>query len=456
MNTAWWAGKDWSLHPDQIAKSKAAGLSVWRFPGGSASNEYVWNRKFDEFPTRIPGILDPWTLDTDAFLKMIKAKGATGLITINYGIARQHGIEKAKKLAAEWVRKVNIEQKANVRYWEIGNEVFASWEAGFKVGETVTTGELYGAHFIEIAKAMKEVDPTIKVGACIVPEDAKGTYTSGGYDFWTRRMLPVVKDHADFMIVHDYFAWPYDAKEKFIPQTPEMCFARLKRISEIRRLVDTACRKYAGKTYPIALTEFNIVLGNSGPTVEFTNTAFTTLLLCELHEQGFFMANYWDWKNGWDNKPREEGGQGEHGILASGRESPMPEGTPYAPYAAYVLHQRFIGERLTRLTRRDDSVQVFVSERSDGSQGLLLVNIGGVAKQVAFRTNRKQFHFDEVTGSPPNTWETRRVVWNRHRGHPMGGVPFPLPDEPEQSLGTKGGRLSITVRPRSIIAGVLR
>jgi alpha-L-arabinofuranosidase len=61
--------------------------------------------------------------------------------------------------AADWVRYMNIEKGAKVTYWELGNEVYGDWDRGYM------TGKDYVKVIKEYSALMKQVDPTIKIGA---------------------------------------------------------------------------------------------------------------------------------------------------------------------------------------------------------------------------------------------------------------------------------------------------
>ena len=60
----------------------------------------------------------------------------------------------------------NKVKRHNVRYWEIGNENYGTWEAdkNTRPHDPVT----YATRFKEYWRQMKAVDPSIKIGAVIV------------------------------------------------------------------------------------------------------------------------------------------------------------------------------------------------------------------------------------------------------------------------------------------------
>lgn len=75
--------------------------------------------------------------------------------------------------AAEWVKWANKKQGYDVRYWEIGNELGGSWEAGtdMPLGKGPLTAEIYTKRYNEMASAMRKMDPTIKIGSCPYVEE---------------------------------------------------------------------------------------------------------------------------------------------------------------------------------------------------------------------------------------------------------------------------------------------
>lgn len=91
--------------------------------------------------------------------------------------------------AAEWVRWANQTMGYHVRYWEVGNELGGSWEAGnFLPDGSRLNGEIYAHRYEEFARAMKAVDPTIKVGTMD----------------WLEDVLKQCGDLVDFFSIHAY------------------------------------------------------------------------------------------------------------------------------------------------------------------------------------------------------------------------------------------------------------
>ena len=126
-------------------------IGVLRGPGGSISDVFFWNRTVDQRPSDVPLTLvgstaqdwpwygerpnswETWTMAVDSFYSILGKVGATGMVTVNYGYARYgtgpDPVANAAHMAADWVRY----DKGRSKFWEIGNEVFGSWEAGYRI-----------------------------------------------------------------------------------------------------------------------------------------------------------------------------------------------------------------------------------------------------------------------------------------------------------------------------------
>lgn len=87
------------------------------------------------------------------------------------------------------MRYANVTKGYAVRYWEIGNESFLNHYNG---GATAAD---YAQDLVAFSQAMKDVDPTIKIGA------------NGQADAWWRAVLPVAAPFIDFLAVHNYPAY---------------------------------------------------------------------------------------------------------------------------------------------------------------------------------------------------------------------------------------------------------
>jgi len=130
-------------------------------------------------------------LDFDEFMSYVKTLNVEPLIMVNMlAYDRKHYPETVvtfadlKSHAVEWVRYANVTRGHNIKYWQLGNEVAIH-----------SNKETYIKNFVAVAKAMKEVDPSILTG---FGEDGRRT--------WVQEALAdeQVSQYIDFLTPHQY------------------------------------------------------------------------------------------------------------------------------------------------------------------------------------------------------------------------------------------------------------
>jgi len=176
-----------------------------RWPGGNFSSWYHWidgtgeqeNRKrklsYADDITREESNL----FGTDEYIRFCRKVGTQPYITVNAGNGT--ALE-----AANWVEYCNSsgntfyanlrkengsQQPFNVRYWEIGNEIYGDWQIGTK------SAVQYSQVLSEFSKAMKRVDPSIRIIAV-----GMGKHNPD----WDRIILNSARDYIDDISVHVY------------------------------------------------------------------------------------------------------------------------------------------------------------------------------------------------------------------------------------------------------------
>src|SRR6185295_3734346 len=165
LNAAVWDGAYAS--PNTTALLTELNNQALRFPGGSLSDVYHWETNRSERPDGTPESFE-WATSFDEFVAVAAATRAAVYITANYGTG-------TPEEAAAWVRYANKVKRHNVRYWEIGNENYGTWEAdkNTRAHDPV----VYATRFKEYWRQMKAVDPSIRIGAVVVlGEDAYANY----------------------------------------------------------------------------------------------------------------------------------------------------------------------------------------------------------------------------------------------------------------------------------------
>ena len=166
---------------------KNMGIKMLRYPGGEKSDNYLWSAApwtaasprmalldtVNAWPTRDSQFVDMASpekrcksivMDFDELMNVSRETGAAPLIVVAYdamyNIKTTVRPTKQQLLtnAVEWVRYANVTKKFGVKYWMIGNE---SWNLPDYNGRTTATQ--YATDLLDFAKAMKAVDPTIKI-----------------------------------------------------------------------------------------------------------------------------------------------------------------------------------------------------------------------------------------------------------------------------------------------------
>ncbi|MHA1425188.1 MAG: alpha-N-arabinofuranosidase [Candidatus Helarchaeota archaeon] len=199
------------LRTDVVKKIRALNTSIIRWPGGCFSDGYHWkdgigprdqrktkkNRAWAHLGPKI-GPKDNNHFGSDEFMLFLKEVGAEPYINVNFGSG-------TPEEAAQWVEYMNGDTSTeygalraknghpepyNVKVWGIGNEIYGQHEIGY-----CKTGEKYAYRYIMFAKAMRAVDPSIKLVAV-------------GTDFvwpeWNREFLKIASGYTDYLSFHVY------------------------------------------------------------------------------------------------------------------------------------------------------------------------------------------------------------------------------------------------------------
>ena len=348
--------------PEVADLMQDAGVRAMRYPGGSYSDIYHWRDH-----TAPGGYVAPNT-DFDHFMAGVRRAGARPIVTANYGTG-------TPQEAADWVRYANVEKDYGVKYWEIGNELYgnghygANWEADDHPDKSPAQ---YATLVRDYARAMKAVDPTIKVGAVLTTpgEWPDGITADGDVGPWNQVVLSIAGPEIDYGIVHWY---PTGASgEEVLPRT--------NRIADQVRLVREQARRFAGKDIGIAMTELNTSYGrNTQPGALFAADAYAQLI-----SNGVFTVDWWNVHNGVERASTIAGQPDFHdfGLLSSGGctedgTSCQPAlNTPFAPYHALAMLSRFArpGDQMVGASTSDPLVKAHAARHTDGGLAVLLLN----------------------------------------------------------------------------------
>ncbi len=380
-------------------------MGVLRGPAGSVSDEFFWNRVTDDRPQDIPDTLagrnDPfkpwygirpnswenWTMHIDSFYRILYQTNVTGMLTVNYGYARYGTgptpVATAAHMAADWVRYDN----GRTRFWEIGNEVFGNWEAGYRIDTELNqdgqpeyiNGTLYGQHcrvFIDSMKmAAAEKGLDIKIGVVMLDAYSWEIAT------WNRDVAASAGDVADFYVVHSYYTpWGQNSGIGTILNS-------YKRTGKFKDYVYAEVDKAGMPHLPVALTEYNIFAIGSGQPVSHANGMHAVLVTGEALKTEYGAALRWDLANRWDNG-------NDHGMYSYDDEPGVVKYSPRPAFYHLYYQRRFTGDVLLNMTQRGDTnIVAFPTAFSSGQVAVTMVN--KATYDVTVRLNIQDFTFGD-------------------------------------------------------------
>ena len=210
------------------------GVRSLRFPGGDKSDNHLWSvppfdrprpalacgpREGREQVLQTPA--GDWTvrrMDFDEFMVLCRRLGAEPTVVVCYDALYHPRCEVSKQrlieTAAAWVEYANVKRAYGVKYWEIGNEAY--------IEENITAAE-YARDVVDFARAMKEVDPSILIGAN-GPDAAQGRrrHAKEGEPPWWQVMFETAGEHIDVAVVHIYPCYEWGSYEAYRARLPEV------------------------------------------------------------------------------------------------------------------------------------------------------------------------------------------------------------------------------------------
>ena len=200
------ADKD-GFRGDVLTQVRNLGLSVIRYPGGNYTSGYNWEDTIGPVDKR-PNKLDPaWrqiepnTFGLDEFMNWARQVGADPIMTVNLGT---RGVQDAINLIeytnfsqgtyySDMRRKNGRQAPYKIKTWCLGNELDGEWQVARK------TAQEYGRLAAEAGKAMKSVDPDIKLVAV-----GSSAPHLASYPAWDLDVLKETYDIADYISLHHY------------------------------------------------------------------------------------------------------------------------------------------------------------------------------------------------------------------------------------------------------------
>jgi alpha-N-arabinofuranosidase len=195
-----------------IVALKQLHSGVYRFPGGNFISSYEWRYGVGDIDKR-PPIFDPvWhavqpnDVGTDEFLTLCRLLGVDAYITVNAGFgdawSARELVEYTNGAATtpmgKWRAANGHPKPYNVKLWGVGNEPWGDYQMG------AISPEQFALKHNLFAKAMKQVDPTIKlIAGGAMPDVMTGANQSKriGGKFVPDYLTPA--DWSGYMLAHD-------------------------------------------------------------------------------------------------------------------------------------------------------------------------------------------------------------------------------------------------------------
>ncbi len=269
---------------DMVKLLKELESGMYRWPGGNFLSGYDWRDGIGERDTRPPRYDYAWhtveynDVGTDEFMTLC------GLIDIDPYFCVNSGFGDAYS-AAQWVEYCNGSADTpmgrlramnghprpyGIKWWGIGNEMYGQWQLGhMSIDHYVIKHNMF-------AKAMRQVDPTIKIVASgatpfemstiarhhRVPLPSKLPFEYGSPEDWSGNLLAKSSDYLDYVSEHLYplpdSAFDVEA-QKFI-EVKDPLEDRIRRIPNRVRCAVEAWEEYLKRMPQLKDTNIKLII----------------------------------------------------------------------------------------------------------------------------------------------------------------------------------------------------
>ena len=220
---------------------KAAGMRFLRYPGGGKSDAVLHMvTPFDKCTPK--PLIKPYTcfseqafmMDFDEFIATCRFSDCEPHIVVGCDTfeRKKATMDEFLDNAVNWVRYSNVVKGYGVRHWEVGNE---NWN-----DKNIPPAE-FGRIVERFSKAMKQVDPSILIGA------------SGKGEDWWEEFLPVAAEHIDYLTVSEYPCWGYMSYDTYADSEG---FGLLGEAKRALNSIDKFAPEHAERLF-LAVVEFN-------------------------------------------------------------------------------------------------------------------------------------------------------------------------------------------------------
>ena len=269
--------------------------------------------------------------------------------TQSAGLLHPSEWDRFASFCAALVRILNVEQRRGVKYFEVLNELDPEYYGVFrKAGEGDDRLEEMVEVYARAARAMKAVDPTVRVGGPALewPDRLEDH----------RRFVRGARDHLDFLSYHAYATGRLDAGGDEVLDAVTGHHARV--AAGLRRVLD---EEVPGRRVPLFLTEYNIQWnwrnGDPRMTAAF-GAAYDALSVVTAVTRGVELTAAWNDRDGVYGK-----------LGGDDADTPRP-----VAHALRLMNARLPGRVVTAASGAAHLVPLATKAPASGRRALLLVN----------------------------------------------------------------------------------
>jgi hypothetical protein len=381
INTAVWDGNFNSSHT--VPELNELGFQFLRFPGGSTADGYDWATGVSI------GNDFAWSTSFGNFAQAATNIGAQVIITANYGTG-------TPAEAAAWVSDSNVTNHYGFKYWEIGNELYGTWETDSNVypHDPYT----YATRAQSYIQQMKAADPTIKIGVVVTTgEDsssngytnhpATNSATGQVHYGWTPVVMSTLSQLGvtpDFAIFHLYPQSGSDSDPFLLQGTGSWAG----NAANLRQMI-TDYFGPGGTNIELLCTENN---SDSGPvgkqSVSLVNALYYADSLGQLMQTEFNSYVWWDLRNGQDTNGDMDPtlyGWRMYGDLGAMNGTGAALTNRYPAYFAAKLMPYFVrgGDTVLGATSDYGLLSAYAVRRTNGALTLLAISKNSVSNITA-------------------------------------------------------------------------
>ena len=375
VNTAVWDNSfDNSTTVSFLREMRA---SIMRFPGGSLSDQYHWSSNKSGTNTF------QWFTSFANFTHVATNVGAQAMITVNYGSG-------TAAEAAGWVRHSNVTNHLGFKYWEIGNEIYGTWETD--TNRFPHDPYTYAVRAADYFNQMKAADPSIRIGFVAAPGEesysngysshpALNPRTGQTHYGWVPVMLVTLKGLGitpDFLVHHRYpeFTDPtHPSNSDSDPFLLQCSTAWFNDAAQLRQEISDYFGP-AGTNIELLCSENNSDAGAQGrQSTSLVNAVYYADSLAQLMKTEFNSFIWWDLRNSTDKTgcfDPELYGWRTYGDLG------MINGlsTRHPTFYAAKLMRSFVapGEQVVSASSDYPLLSAYAARHTDGSVSLLVLN----------------------------------------------------------------------------------